>query len=88
MKKYIILSISIILVLFSCKKDDIDLHKYAGLPDATQSGQNIFGCIANGNPWVAGSDYLTIIPKVSASYDEPQFLTNWIPFYLQINANN
>jgi len=53
MKKYLFISVSIIILLFSCKKDDIDLHKYAGLPDATQSGQNTMGCLINGKPWVA-----------------------------------
>ena len=88
MKKYLLIFISFFVVLLSCKKDGIDLHKYVGLPDATQSGEDIFGCLANGKPWVAGSDYLTITPKVGGSYDEPQFLTNWIPYYLRISAKN
>ena len=29
------------------------MHKYPGLPDATQSGLNTMGCLINGKPWVA-----------------------------------
>ena len=96
MKKYLLISISI-FVLFSCKKDpvtptppvdNIDLHKYPGLPDATQSGLNTMGCLINGKPWVADVDgfvlkesqkpvyctYGELRPKI-ASYDSLLFST-------------
>ncbi len=69
MKKYLLISISI-FVLFSCKKDpvtptppvdNIDLHKYPGLPDATQSGLNTMGCLINGKPWVAKVDGFVLL---------------------------
>ena len=95
MKKYLLIFISLLLILFSCKKDpvsppvdNIDLHKYPGLPDATQSGLNTMGCLINGKPWVADVDgfvlkesqkpvyctYGELRPKI-ASYDSLLFST-------------
>lgn len=97
MKKYLLIFISLLLILFSCKKDpvsppvdNIDLHKYPGLPDATQSGLNTMGCLINGKPWVADVDgfvlkesqkpvycnYGELRPKI-ASYDSLLFATHF-----------
>ncbi len=35
----------LLIVLFSCKKDDL-------LPAATQNGANTFGCKVNGKTWI------------------------------------
>jgi len=73
-KKNITLSISIILLLFSCKKEDLSyLHKYPGLPDATQSGENTMGCLINGVPWVANienPDFFSGLRNLQADYGE------------------
>lgn len=57
MKKYLLSMICLFIVVLGCKKDhvaptppvdNIDLHKYPGLPDATQFGLNTMGCLING----------------------------------------
>ena len=66
MKKYLLSIICLFLLVLGCKKDpvaptppvdNIDLHKYPGLPDATQSGLNTMGCLINGKPWVAKAEF-------------------------------
>jgi len=65
-KKYLLSIICLFLLVLGCKKDpvaptppvdNIDLHKYPGLPDATQSGLNTMGCLINGKPWVAKAEF-------------------------------
>jgi hypothetical protein len=74
MKKYLLISIALVLLLFSCKKEEaINLHKYAGLPDATQSGENTMGCLMNGIPWVANienPDIFSGLNRLEANYGE------------------
>ena len=95
MKKYLLSIICFVFLVLGCKKDpvsphvdNIDLHKYPGLPDATQSGLNTMGCLINGKPWVADVDgfvlfesqkpvyctYGELRPKI-ASYDSLLFAT-------------
>ncbi len=95
MKKYLLSIICFVFLVLGCKKDpvsppvdNIDLHKYTGLPDATQSGLNTMGCLINGKPWVADVDgfvlfesqkpvyctYGELRPKI-ASYDSLLFST-------------
>ena len=97
MKKYLLSIICFVFLVLGCKKDpvtptppvdNIDLHKYPGLPDATQSGLNTMGCLINGKPWVAKVDWFVLLesqkpvyctygelrPKI-ASYDSLLFST-------------
>ena len=44
-----------------------------GLPAATESGENIFGCLVNGEPWIAEIGpgvFDPSIHKIVANYDE------------------
>lgn len=74
--------ICMFIVVLGCKKDhvaptppvdNIDLHKYPGLPDATQSGENTMGCLINGETWVPKVDGVIGWPsphKMSVWYGE------------------
>ena len=89
MKKNLFVSISLLSLLFSCKKDGIDLHKYPGLPDATQSGENTMGCLINGKPWVAQKEGTTIgwhtFPIVDCFYGEyRKNISNYDSLYFSI----
>ncbi|MFT5165601.1 MAG: hypothetical protein ACI8P3_000829 [Saprospiraceae bacterium] len=45
-----------------------------GLPNATQSGENIFGCLINGEPWVAEVGVIAPgLHEVTSNYDEENF---------------
>lgn len=62
--------LAILFSTISCKKDKGPDNPY-GLPDATQTGENTFGCLINGEPWVAdATQYLGLEKDVSAIYDE------------------
>ncbi len=52
----------------SCHKDDGPDNPW-GLPDATQTGANTFGCLINGEPWVAENNRLSGW-DTEATYDE------------------
>lgn len=52
----LLLGISILTGTVSCKKyQPPKPDNPYGLPDATQSGQDIFACLVNGKPWIAGN---------------------------------
>lgn len=72
----LLLLLSIICISSSCRDDNED-NPY-GLPNATQSGEHTFGCLINGEPWVA--EVSVIAPglhELTMSYDE----TNTGVFY-------
>lgn len=59
----------LISLLLGCQKED---NPY-GLPPATQSGANTFGCLIDGKPWIAdiAPDVLDpALRKLDMSYDE------------------
>jgi hypothetical protein len=72
MKNLIFLLItSVLLIAASCEKEE--LGPESELPPATRSGENTFGCLINGKPWVAYIDpkvFDPIIRKLSVDYDE------------------
>ena len=79
MKKYLLSMICLFILVLGCKKDhvaptppvdNIDLHKYPGLPDATQSGLNTMGCLINGKPWVAKVDGFVLL-----DFEKPVYST-------------
>jgi len=69
----LLLLISILCLSAGCKKDDDSPDNLYELPDATQTGENTFGCLVNGEPWVAEIDSGVLDPtiyKIRATYDE------------------
>ncbi len=61
--KNILIILSFLLVLFSCKKD------VEALPDATQTGANTFGARVNGALWIPqGFGVVPTAPLLEASY--------------------
>ncbi|MEI6408647.1 MAG: hypothetical protein WCR52_04655 [Bacteroidota bacterium] len=85
MKHVALFFVVIAVLIFSCRKEDEDF----GLPPATQTGENTFGCLINGNPWVAklGPDvYDATLRKITSSYDEEGFgVADYFDFYLTAN---
>ncbi|MFK7810004.1 MAG: hypothetical protein AB8F74_19520 [Saprospiraceae bacterium] len=64
-------SLYLLLPLFlfaSCGKDDGPDNPW-GLPDATKDGNNTFGCLINGELWVAEANGLGL-QDIQSSYDE------------------
>jgi hypothetical protein len=52
---YITILVIIVTITAACKKNNnttTDPNNVPGLPPATQSGANTFGCLVNGVPWV------------------------------------
>lgn len=91
MKKYLFISVSLIILLFSCKKEDLSyLHKYPGLPDATQSGENTMGCLINGVPWIANIEnpsFFSSLRRLQANYGENRESQNdYDKYFLKINC--
>jgi len=67
-----LLLIGILCLIVACNKDDAADNSW-GIPDATQTGENTFGCLVNGEPWVAGIATDIFAPglyELSANYDE------------------
>jgi hypothetical protein len=65
-----VLLIWILCLSTSCNKDDDLLND---LPKATQTGANTFGCLVNGEPWVAEIGLGIFTPslrKIDMNYDE------------------
>ena len=53
MKKTIFTFLAFILFLsFSCEKDLLNPEPSDTLPPATTTGENTFGCLVNGEPWI------------------------------------
>jgi hypothetical protein len=69
---YTSLLVIIVSITTSCKKDGNnntpDPNNIPGLPPATQSGANTFGCLVNGVPWVP-EGYGGGSPNLSIDYD-------------------
>ncbi|MFT5984460.1 MAG: hypothetical protein ACI9RM_002925 [Ulvibacter sp.] len=59
----------VIFCCFSCGKDDDGPDNPYGLPNATKVGANTFGCLINGEPWVAEDNRL-LGKDINATYDE------------------
>ncbi len=75
MKKQTILLFSIILLAATCGKDDI--KPIDQLPPATTEGKNTFGCLINGEAWVAHIEDNPILwgdNVVDAQYDDEKYL--------------
>ena len=69
MKKTTILFTLLAFTALTCRKEDDDF----GLPPATQTGANTFGCLVDGKPWIAEIDPKVLDPlirKTSSRYDE------------------
>ncbi len=45
-----------LFLIMACQDDDDIMVPADCLPPATQTGENTFGCLINGNPWVAEID--------------------------------
>lgn len=74
MMKRVLLTATLLLALMTgCKKDDPVPYPLNKLPHATQSGENTFGCIINGEPWVAYAPFNPIGGKLRATYDEEYY---------------
>jgi hypothetical protein len=55
----------------ACNKDDDGPDNPYGLPNATESGANTFGCLINGEPWVAKLGvFAPGLHEIVAYYDE------------------
>lgn len=69
---YTSLLVIIVSITTACKKDSnnntTDPNNIPGLPPATQSGANTFGCLVNGVPWVP-EGYGGGSPNLSIDYD-------------------
>ena len=93
MKKWFLISICAILILFSCNQEPLDdgLHTYPGLPNATESGLNTMGCLINGVPWVANIEdpsFFWSLKNVEAFYGENRKGQNdYDRYYLDINCH-
>ncbi len=71
---YINVLVIIVTIAAACKKNNSttnDPNNVPGLPPATQSGANTFGCLVNGVPWVP-QGYGGSSPNLSIDYD-PSF---------------
>jgi hypothetical protein len=76
MRKITIYLLFTLLLAIACNKDDDGSDNSYGLPNATQGGANTFGCLINGEPWVAeiGPDVLSpSVHKFLMDYDEANF---------------
>ena len=66
----LLLLLSLLYFNYSCNKEDMNPH---GLPSATESGENTFGCLINGEPWIAEIGLGVFDPsihKIVSYYDE------------------
>lgn len=60
----------------ACSDDDDAMTPVACLPPATQTGENTFGCLINGKPWVAEIEPGVIsasLRSLDMNYDETGF---------------
>ncbi len=82
----LLLLLATLATLLGCYKENE--YYFLGLPEPTQSGENTFGCLINGKPWVAEIDPGVFDPtarKISSSYNELEYgITD--DFSFQINA--
>jgi hypothetical protein len=60
-------------ILPGCKKEDPIPYPLSELPAATQTGENTFGCIINGEPWVAYAPWLPWGGRLGSLYDEAHY---------------
>jgi len=79
MQKHLLhLATLLLLALTACHKDDTPQDCPPGLPCATQTGENTFGCYINGEPWVAKVEPDVWAPTahaIAATYDETSYLS-------------
>jgi hypothetical protein len=92
MKRFYIYALVICYTILSisCKKNNntaTDPNNIPGLPPATQSGANTFGCLVNGVPWVPQGNDGT--PNLSIDYD-PGFNNGTFEIYAKnfLNASS
>ncbi len=80
----LLLLLATLATLLGCYKENE--YYFLGLPEPTQSGENTFGCLINGKPWVAEIDPGVFDPsarKLESRYDEPGFgITDYYNFRL------
>ena len=76
----LLLTATLLLALIAgCKKEDTTPepdplpYPLSELPAATQTGENTFGCVINGEPWVAYAPFNPIGGKLRAYYDEEHY---------------
>lgn len=72
MKRITIILLIGLFLATSCNKDD-GIDNPHGLPSATETGANTFGCLLNGEPWVAEIGTEVLSPsahKLLMNYDE------------------
>lgn len=69
------LAILTVAILFiGCIKDDSLPWPLSELPPATQTGENTFGCLINGEPFVPGIyTWNPLAHKLQSVYDEPNY---------------
>ena len=68
MKRPLFLLLSLLLLLTDCKKNDPSPEEQ--LPAATQTGENTFGCLLNGQTWQPdGPILLSYWPAYEVTYD-------------------
>jgi hypothetical protein len=72
--KYLLLTATLLLLalLAGCKKEDQIPYPLSELPPATQTGARTFGCLINGEPWVAYAPW-DLFGKLRAYYDEEHY---------------
>ena len=76
---FCLLILTSLLTLPACKKDPPEQNCSPGLPCATQTGENTFGCYIDGKSWVAEIAPYVFDPTVhdiEAQYDEADYGTN------------
>ena len=80
----LLLLLATLATLLGCYKENE--YYFLGLPEPTQSGENTFGCLINGKPWVAEIDPMAFTPtlrKLDSAYDEPGFgITDFYNFFV------
>jgi hypothetical protein len=80
MKNLLLLTATLLLLalLAGCKKEDTTPkpdplpYPLSELPPATQEGKGTFGCVINGEPWVAYAPW-HLFGKLRATYDEEHY---------------
>ncbi len=84
-RQALFLLLAILATAAACNKDDGPDNPW-GLPDATQIGANTFGCLIDGEPWVAEVTTFGTLQKITATYDE---IGSGVAdqFYLNVSAN-
>lgn len=80
-KYYILLAFAALLAFFYCSCSKSDKCRKYELPPATQSGENTFGCLVNGNVMIPRGVIYGPTPKIFSFNFETGELMMWINFY-------